>query len=380
MTRRTWSRRGLLAAGVLVVIGAPTAAVLAADDRAGAPDPSAPSDAASDAASHDGEAPTSSDPSTSSDRSAARRTAEIERRDLVRTYDASGTIGYGDRTPVRIGGGGTITDLPTVGALIDVGSPVCEIDGAAGPILLVGQRPMWRDLRAGVDDGADITQLELNLVLLGHADPAVMAVDGEWDAETTAAVKRWQEALGREETGRVGRDEVWFRPTGAVRVASHTAAVGDQADGEILQVTGVDRFVTLDLDADRADLAVVDADVELELVDGSTVTGTIVSVAEVATVSTDEGGSVTVEVQIAVGDEVAVPDESPVTVRLVSDARRGVLAVPVEAVVALAEGGYALEILDGGSSRLVAVELGRFADGWVEVDGDVDEGQTVVTA
>jgi len=208
----------------------------------------------------------------------------------------------------------------------------------------------------------------------------VMAVDGEWDAETTAAVKRWQESLGRDETGRVSRTDVWFRPTGAVRVSSRTAAIGDEARGEVLQVTGVDRWVLLDLDADRADLVEVDAEVDVELVDGTTVTGTVVDVADVATVPSDPSQSATVAVRISVGAGVDAPDESPVTIHLVADARRDVLAVPVEAVVALSEGGYALEIGDGGSTRLVAVELGRFADGWVEVEGKIEAGQTVVTA
>ena len=55
------------------------------------------------------------------------------------------------------------------------------------------------------------------------------------------------------------------------------------------------------------------------------------------------------------------------------------LAVPVEALLALAEGGYAVELAhDDGTTSLVAVELGAFADGWVEVTGDVAEGDEVV--
>ena len=56
------------------------------------------------------------------------------------------------------------------------------------------------------------------------------------------------------------------------------------------------------------------------------------------------------------------------------------LAVPVEAVLALAEGGYAVEVVDGATTHLVGVELGPFVDGQVEVVGDVAEGDTVVTA
>ena len=50
-------------------------------------------------------------------------------------------------------------------------------------------------------------------------------------------------------------------------------------------------------------------------------------------------------------------------------------AVPVSALVALAEGGYGLEIVDGTQTRYVAVTLGMFAQGRVEVSGpDIAEG------
>jgi multidrug efflux pump subunit AcrA (membrane-fusion protein) len=69
-----------------------------------------------------------------------------------------------------------------------------------------------------------------------------------------------------------------------------------------------------------------------------------------------------------------------VVVRVVTSAAEGVLAVPVDALMALAEGGYAVERVGtgpDGASELVAVELGAFADGWVEVTGDVAEGDQV---
>ena len=54
--------------------------------------------------------------------------------------------------------------------------------------------------------------------------------------------------------------------------------------------------------------------------------------------------------------------------------------VPVSALVALAEGGYAVEIADTSSgSRLVAVETGLFVDGFVQVTGDgLSEGLDAV--
>ena len=45
------------------------------------------------------------------------------------------------------------------------------------------------------------------------------------------------------------------------------------------------------------------------------------------------------------------------------------LAVPVNALLALAEGGYAVEVERDGRRALVGVETGLFADGQVEVSG-----------
>jgi multidrug efflux system membrane fusion protein len=54
-----------------------------------------------------------------------------------------------------------------------------------------------------------------------------------------------------------------------------------------------------------------------------------------------------------------------------------VLTVPIGALVALAEGGFGLQVLDG-TSHYIGVTTGLFANGKVEVCGDgVGEGMTV---
>jgi multidrug efflux pump subunit AcrA (membrane-fusion protein) len=59
-----------------------------------------------------------------------------------------------------------------------------------------------------------------------------------------------------------------------------------------------------------------------------------------------------------------------------------VVAVPVIALVALSEGGYALQVVDPSASsgyKLVPVEVGTIADEWAEVTGDgIDAGTEVV--
>jgi hypothetical protein len=65
-----------------------------------------------------------------------------------------------------------------------------------------------------------------------------------------------------------------------------------------------------------------------------------------------------------------------VTVHFVKD----VLVVPVGALLALAEGGYGVEIEQNGQRHLVAVKTGLFSNGQVEVSGPgLAAGAKVVT-
>jgi hypothetical protein len=75
----------------------------------------------------------------------------------------------------------------------------------------------------------------------------------------------------------------------------------------------------------------------------------------------------------------AVPDGLPVDVEVTTVAADDVLVVPVDALLALAGGGYAVEVDDGGgSTHLVRVDLGVFADDLVAVTGDLAAGDQVV--
>jgi hypothetical protein len=67
-----------------------------------------------------------------------------------------------------------------------------------------------------------------------------------------------------------------------------------------------------------------------------------------------------------------------VTVRVTTRAATDVLAVPVDSLLALSEGGYAVERRTTSGTELVAVVTGAFASGWVEVTGDLAEGDEVV--
>jgi hypothetical protein len=192
-------------------------------------------------------------------------------------------------------------------------------------------------------------------------------------------VKRWQKALGLAQTGTLDPGQVVYEP-GAVRVTKHLAEVGAQAGGPVLQVTSTSRVVHVDLDAAKqADVHVGDA-VQVELPDERR---TGAEVASIGTVSTSQDGSSTLPVELTLDDPSAGGDldEVPVSVLVTTSSAAGVLAAPVQALLALAEGGYAVEKVTGSSTtKLVAVELGPSAGGWVQVTGAVHEGDVVVVA
>ena len=320
------------------------------------------------------------DSPSASEPTAPTATAQVERRDLVERESVDGTLGYGETRDVASPRSGTVTALPATGTIVDRGQSLFEVDGRGVP-LLFGARPMWRALDANATDGPDIQQLEENLVALGYA-PSSLTVDAEWDVNTTTAVKRWQDALGLDDTGVVAPGDLVFLD-GAVRVAARAANVGDAAGsgGPVIQTTGTAQYVTVRLDAAKRDLVEAGAAVQIELPDGSLVDGTVLTVGDVATVdnaNNDTTARVDMQVALTAADATEGLDATPVDVQLTRSAATGVLAVPVRALLALAQGGEAVEVFDGATTRLVGVETGAFADGWVEVRGDVDEGDEVV--
>jgi multidrug efflux pump subunit AcrA (membrane-fusion protein) len=139
----------------------------------------------------------------------------------------------------------------------------------------------------------------------------------------------------------------------------------------ILAATGVTKVVTVDLAATRRDRLAVGAAVSITLPDDSEISGTVRSIGRVATVD-DQGENATIPVTIALDDatDAADLDQAPVTVHVTTESHPDVLTVPVDALVALLEGGYAVEVVDdAGARHYVGVTLGLFDANRVEIDG-----------
>ncbi|MFC7248111.1 peptidoglycan-binding protein [Catellatospora aurea] len=300
-------------------------------------------------------------------------TAKVTRQTLVEAVTVPGALGYGPATPVTSAATGTVTWLPAVGATVKRGGQLLRVDDL--PVLLLhGALPMYRPLATGVV-GADVKQFERNLAALGLGG---FEVDDTYSAGTATAVKRWQKALGLPETGVVDRDRVIYAP-GPVRVSARLVRVGAAATGDILQYTGSTRVVTVTADRSTAGWAVPNAKVELSVHGGAPTPGTVSAVAEAQPAGGADGGGANVTITIAYGAQQALgaQDGAAVSVRRILQERRDVLTVPVNALLALAEGGYGVEVVTD-RVQLVAVQVGLFAGGRVEISAaGIDEGTAV---
>ena len=329
-------------------------------------------------------------PSASSGTTTPGSTRQVERKTLRLSEDLDGSLGYEGAETILAGDGGTITRLPAVGSVLKRGQALYELDGRRRGIVLYGARPLWRTLRPGISDGADIRQLEQNLRAMGLLNKRY--VDVEWDSHTTAAVKKFEKLQGLKVDGSLDPGDVLFVPE-AVRVDEHQVDVGARVGPgtPVLGGTTDRRTVSVDLEVSKLELLPVGQAVTLELPDGTTVDGTVRAVGRTIDTGDDQSQfptgessdpTVKVTIDLASTDPVERYDAAPVTVHVVREARENVLAVPVQALLALLEGGYAVEVVDtGGSTHLVAVQTGLYEDGWVEVRGDgLGEGQSVVVA
>jgi hypothetical protein len=307
-------------------------------------------------------------------------TAPVVRTDLTTTQQVNGTLGYPAGTDVVSQTTGTaFTALPAPGTVIDRGQTVFEVDGRVVPLVL-GARPAWRTLGPGVTDGPDVRQLEENLVALGHADPVHLTVDDHFTAATAASVRHWQQTLGWRQTGTVRVGDVVWAP-GPIRVAGVPVTVGMPAAAGtiVLHTTGLDRVVTVTLPVTSEHLVRPDDAVTVHLPDGTTTPATVASVSGSAASPPSDGNTAsqpravdaTVEVTASLTQPEAAGqlDQTPVAIDITEASVTGVLAVPINALVAPADGGLAVEVVDGADHRLVAVHTGLFARTMVEISG-----------
>jgi peptidoglycan hydrolase-like protein with peptidoglycan-binding domain len=312
-------------------------------------------------------------------------TVAVERTDLSTARTLPGTLGYGAPKAIKAPGG-TVTWLPAVGATVKRGRPLYRNDDHP-VVVLYGSTPLFRKLDTAGLNGRDVRVVVDNLRALGYrtGDQPVHKPrpgDAVYTAGTIQAVRKWQQDAGLAVTGTIDPADVVVLP-GPARVGQITAQLGDPAAGGVLTLTGSAKAVTVPVAAAELDTIRAGTAVQVELPGGRTTPGTVTRIdrdAREPEQGADEGAAAEVDVTVTIKDAKAVRklDSAPVQVSFRGESRDDVLAVPVAALLALSEGGHAVQIAGG---PLVAVETGMFAKGLVEVSGDgLDDGTLVVTA
>ncbi|HEV3123997.1 MAG TPA: peptidoglycan-binding protein [Candidatus Dormibacteraeota bacterium] len=311
-------------------------------------------------------------------------TATVTRTDLTTTESVNGTLGYTGSHDISSQAHGTLTALAAEGTTVTRGQTLYELDGS--PIVLMyGDKPAWRTIGAGVSDGPDVKQLDDNLIALGYATSANLTPSNHFSDADAAAVKRWQKALGVDQTGIVQFGAVVFLP-GPIRVATHRVEVGASVNpGMVISAaTDTTRAVTVALDVAKQALVKVGDAVSIDLPSGASVTGKVSAIASVAKAPSNNngggGGSSTIDVTITIDDQskLGALDQAPVDVVIITQSAKGVLTVPITALTALTNGGYAVDVIENGTRHRVPVTTGLFSKTLVEVTGDgLSEGQAV---
>jgi hypothetical protein len=307
--------------------------------------------------------------------------------------------------------GAAYTWLPAVGQIIKQDQRVYSVSNESVP-LLYGPIAAYRAFYPGMSNGADVGELTHDLIALGYG--AGLSRSDHYSDTTAAAVKRWQRARATPMTGEILLGQVVFEP-GPIRVTSLTASVGSSigsggagasgasggGGGTVLTATGTTPIVTVALDVTQEYLVKPGDAVSIVLPDGtSTVGGHVETVGTVATCpgggdigtgggagggtagqapcSSGAGASgananstptVPVTIRLDRTPPGATLDQAPVNVNITTQRVRNVLAVPVNALLALQGGGFGVDVVTAHGSRLVGVTTGLYSNTLVQISG-----------
>lgn len=319
-------------------------------------------------------------------------TATVTAGTITASEEDQGTIGYQDSFTVYSATAGTVTGLPAVGTVIHRGGRLFAVDGQ-GVVLLYGQTPAWRAFGPGMGDGADVAELQRNLIALGYDPYHAISPDGDYDWATQAAVERWQAAEGWLQDGQITLGQVAFLP-GPIRVAAPDTGLGASiaASTPVITATSTTAMVTVALPSQEQSAVTAGQRVAITLPDGSVTSGHVLGPAPAtagaaaspasAGSSASAGGSggssggsgspagqATVSIMVTLDHQSAARnlDGSPVQVAITTQVQRDALIAPISALLASPGGGFQVTVVSGGIRRGVTVQTGLFDD----IDGTV---------
>jgi hypothetical protein len=320
------------------------------------------------------------DHTTGNAQAAPANTAQVQQGKLSAVVSQTGTLTY----QARSGGApfsvvnharGTYTELPEVGDKVGCGGVLYRVDDE--PVLLLcGTVPAYRGLHVG-DAGQDVGQLNRNLHVRGAGDAFI--------AKTEKALEALQRRKGVHVNGSLALGDAVFLPA-AVRIAKVTGELGGPAGpgAKALNATSGTLHVQVNLDPSEQGQVKRGDRAQITLPGNATVTGKVVGFGRTAQAPAgqDNGAAdATILTSISLDDpgKARGLDTAPVQVDITTAGVDDALSVPVTALVGKSGGGFGVEVVRADQRReLVAVNVGLFADGRVQVTGDLRAGDLVV--
>ena len=247
-------------------------------------------------------------------------------------------------------------------------------------------------LEKGKESGIDATEaLAIETAQKAYDDTLESYDEGVDQAAELAKAKEDLEEL------ELSAKSETFSPTNAyasktpIIVGSYVNDVGSAVvlNSPLYNISSIGIEVVFQVDATDQETVSLGDSVEIELPTDERVPTVITFIDQVVT-QTQAGEFIEVTLEVLNPEEIEAYDQAPVKVFVTTEISENVLYVPVNALLALAEGGYALEIYDGAldngifqgesgvDTSYIAVEIGVFTEGFVEVKGNISEGQLVV--
>lgn len=306
-------------------------------------------------------------------------TVEVTRRDLSEEVTLTGTLSHGEARPLPIEVDGLVTSTRAQDDIVEPGDELLRVDDR--PVTLAeGSVPLYRELRRvgrfeideandklGLQEGEDVAQLQRFLLSKGFDDEERLDADGIFGITTERAVKAWQKDVGLAATGRVDRSQLVF-VDGPRRIDS-SPEVGMRFDH--VSVGEVEPTIRFNVSNRQRPFFAEGTQVSIES-DAGEAAGVVTSLKRATGPDGSTQHEVVVEFVSSAPSDVETADV--VSTRVLAE---NVTTIPVRALVALAEGGWAVQIETETGLELTAVELGKIVDGVAEIGG-LDEGDTVV--
>lgn len=294
-------------------------------------------------------------------------TAVVTRGDLFSTLEWNGVLSYDSpfdvvyqaETSSPTSGGVTgvgvaevVTWVAAAGSTLSSGDVIFRVNNVP-VILLEGDAVLWRDLEVG-STGTDVAALESALASLGYDPNGGMTVDSTYRSSTAAAVRRFQAAMGFDETGVFDFRAAVMRP-GDVVITGTSLAVGDDVAGGdiVLTVSDTSRAVAFAIDPDQLPTIVAGTVVQVRLPDGTTTSGVVTFVAagiDADTTTYEVTATLTEPVELS-GDRLDVTVSA--TIPLVADS----LLVPPRAIVVRDDSGTSVQAVRDGAVVFVPVTV-----------------------